>query len=149
MVSHHASPTRGVRDRALREHRRSSGSISASVLRARRAPGRSLLYLSRFLVFSSEVRAERRENAAGGTFHHPAQQEVCQVKGALPNRKSPFVVAGAERNETHFYLTMTSTRRFLARPSAVLLLAIGLLSPWPAADKLVLTPPSCSARAAL
>jgi len=30
---------RGVRDRALREHRRSSSSIPSSVLRARRAPG--------------------------------------------------------------------------------------------------------------
>ena len=37
-----AHPTRGVRDRALREHRRSSGSIPSSVLRARRTPGRSL-----------------------------------------------------------------------------------------------------------
>ena len=32
---------RGVRDRALREHRRSSASIPFSVLRARRAPGHS------------------------------------------------------------------------------------------------------------
>ena len=47
------------------------------------------------------------------------------------------------------YLTITSTRRFMARPASVLLLAIGLLSPWPAADKLLLTPPSRNARAAL
>jgi hypothetical protein len=33
------------------------------------------------------------------------------------------------------YDTMISTRRFLARPASVLLLAIGLLSPWPAVDK--------------
>ena len=47
------------------------------------------------------------------------------------------------------YVTITSTRRFMARPASVLLLAMGLLSPWPAADKLVLTPPSRNARAAL
>ena len=34
-----ARPTRGACDRALREHRRSSGSIPSSILRARRAPG--------------------------------------------------------------------------------------------------------------
>ena len=43
-----ARPTRGVFDRALREHRRPSGSIPSTVLRARRAPGHSfpLLLLS-------------------------------------------------------------------------------------------------------
>jgi len=42
MIFYCARPTRGVLDRALREHRRSSGSIPSSVLRARRAPGHSL-----------------------------------------------------------------------------------------------------------
>jgi hypothetical protein len=42
MIFHCARPTRAFLGRALREHRRSSGSIPSSVLRARRAPGHSL-----------------------------------------------------------------------------------------------------------
>jgi len=38
LIFHCARPTRGVCDRALREQRRSSGSIPSSVLRAKRAP---------------------------------------------------------------------------------------------------------------
>ena len=64
--------------------------------------------------------------------------------GALLIEKSPVFAAGTGRNESVLcrYLTMTSPRRFVARPAAVLLLATGLLSPWPAADRLLLTPPS-------
>jgi hypothetical protein len=65
-------------------------------------------------------------------FQRPAQREVRQEEGALPSGKSPFFAAGTGKNEIFLcrYLTITSTRRFLARPAAVLLLAIGLLSPW-------------------
>ena len=39
---------------------------------SKRAPGPPFSIPPRFLVFSSEVRAERCENAAGGLFQHPA-----------------------------------------------------------------------------
>jgi hypothetical protein len=54
-------------------------------------------------------------------------------------------VATSSGASSRYLVTPISTRRFLARPAAVLLLAIGSLSPWPAADKLLLTPPSRSA----
>jgi hypothetical protein len=83
--------------------------------------------------------------------------EIRGVAGRAPgdarlvNRMSGELGGGSENVATssgassHYLVTPISTRRFLARPATVLLLAIGLLSPWPAADKLLLTPPSRSA----
>ncbi len=72
-------------------------------------------------------------------------------RGSSHMERTPSLFQAPEETKPrpYCYLTMTSTRRFFARPASVLLLATGLLSPWPAADKLVLTPPSRSARAAL
>jgi len=80
-----------------------------------------------------------------------SKRAVRQEDGALPGGKNPVCAAGTGTNEPFLrrYLTMTSTRRFLARPAGVSLLATGLLSPWPAANKLLLAPPSLSACTAL
>jgi hypothetical protein len=55
--------------------------------------------------------------------------EFLHAEGALLSGKKSPCYFHHRRKSDLCYLTITSTRRFLARPSVVLLLATGLLSP--------------------
>ena len=88
MIFHCACSTRGVLDRALREHRRSSGSIPSSVLRARRAPGRSLLNLLRARIPGAQDQCECPSipfivciPRAGGRLGYPSPPTPCTSTG--------------------------------------------------------------------
>ena len=85
---HCARSTRGVLDRALRERIRSSGSIPSSVLRARRAPGRSLLNLLRARIPGAQDQCECPSipfivciPRAGGRLGYPSPPTPCTSTG--------------------------------------------------------------------